>query len=124
MARIQSAKPAQKHQQSAQQQPVKSASPSRAATPTKSATASPTKSATASAKSAPVQAQAKNVPPPTVYRAQPAHEHPDDAFNSGAWMFDTSRVPTWMAAQLPKTYAAPVKARSLPLSAPVSQVRV
>ncbi|KAI9217970.1 hypothetical protein BC828DRAFT_389851 [Blastocladiella britannica] len=36
-----------------------------------------------------------------VYRPTPVKEHPDDAFLSGAWMFDSQRVPLWMAAQLP-----------------------
>ncbi|KAJ3367338.1 hypothetical protein GGF31_007590 [Allomyces arbusculus] len=33
-------------------------------------------------------------------------EDPDDAFSTGAWMFDASRVPAWMAAQLPKSAPA------------------
>ncbi|KAI9190380.1 hypothetical protein H9P43_001814 [Blastocladiella emersonii ATCC 22665] len=51
-------------------------------------------------------------PQGTVYRATPVREHPDDAFLSGAWMFDEARVPSWMAAQLPKQQVkqAPTKA--------------
>ncbi|KAI9217459.1 hypothetical protein BC828DRAFT_408479, partial [Blastocladiella britannica] len=40
-----------------------------------------------------------------VYRPTPVQEHPDDAFLSGAWMFDAQRVPQWMSSQLHDTHS-------------------
>ncbi|KAI9217367.1 hypothetical protein BC828DRAFT_440893 [Blastocladiella britannica] len=51
--------------------------------------------------SAPMKQQQQNNKNAQVYRPSPVQEHPDDAFLSGAWMFDAQRVPQWLASQLP-----------------------
>ncbi|KAI9216157.1 hypothetical protein BC828DRAFT_409745, partial [Blastocladiella britannica] len=48
-----------------------------------------------------VKQQQNNNKNAQVYRPSPVQEHPDDAFLSGAWMFDAQRVPQWLASQLP-----------------------
>ncbi|KAI9164383.1 hypothetical protein H9P43_008222 [Blastocladiella emersonii ATCC 22665] len=80
---------------------------------------------------APKQQQLKQAQPPaTVSRPTPVREHPDDAFLSGAWMFDSARAPQWLASQLPPvnyyknkpaTAATPVKAA--PQKQPLRQVQ-
>jgi len=52
-----------------------------------------------------------------VYRPTPVCEHPDDAFLTGAWLFDSSRIPQWMQAQLPAT----ILTRSVKASAKLTQ---
>ncbi|KAI9189187.1 hypothetical protein H9P43_000615 [Blastocladiella emersonii ATCC 22665] len=48
-----------------------------------------------------------------VLGATPVREHPDDAFFSGAWLFDTARVPLWMQLAVPDLASALVVRRRM-----------
>ncbi|KAI9216986.1 hypothetical protein BC828DRAFT_392288 [Blastocladiella britannica] len=50
-------------------------------------------------------------PSSTRRTTNPATEDPDTPFESGAWLFDGSRVPAWMASQLPVVQVVPVVPR-------------
>ncbi|KNE69836.1 hypothetical protein AMAG_14367 [Allomyces macrogynus ATCC 38327] len=56
---------------------------------------------------APTQARFTG-PPMPVGAQRAANAHPDDGYTSGAWLFDISAAPTWMAPQL----LAPVRSSS------------
>ncbi|KNE69958.1 hypothetical protein AMAG_14796 [Allomyces macrogynus ATCC 38327] len=75
----------------------------------------PARTATATTQSRPATSTAAAAAPvkmswaSVVQAPRPVREDPDDAFSTGAWMFDASRVPAWMAAQLPKSAPAATK---------------